>query len=585
MKKALLYIGLALVAIIIAIFILLGRYTDRVIDPYVRSLLEGTKPMGHKIEYQKIRVNLFQGSIIMKDMRMSPDSVGENKMKFEIEVAEVRLTGFKIWEMLFKKRLLIKEFIIDDPDVKVFLPLKTEEVINEVKAKPAAKPRKQLLKQIFLEKVMIAGGNFKLYRDTVLLAASDHINFLAQSINLKRNSLDEPIGYTYGDIGLSLMNLDLYAQSGLYDMEIGLFDADKNDSTIILEGFKMIPKYDKNEFSKKLKFQTDRFDVKIGRIEIAGVGFERWLAGQPLMISKITIDSVDADIYRDKNVPFDFNRFPPFYNESFLKIPVPIYLDTVLITNSRILYGELVAEHPVAGTILLEDFNLQSYGLTNQVAEDTIKSVMKFNIQAKVMGEGDMDVELILPLEGNMHDFQCSGTVGSMSLVPLNDMLQPSINMKFNGGRVNLMTFNFTANDNVSNGWMEFLYNDVDVELLKKDADKQWGFVSSLVNTVAQSDNPLEGKEMKIVEIGYERDKNKGIINYVWKTIQSGMVRTIVPTSKYQINKEEAASKNRLNRKAARTDKKLEKQDQETEKKKAKELEKTTEPEGKKKKK
>jgi hypothetical protein len=432
---------------------------------------------------------------------------------------------------------------------------------------------------------MIAGGNFKLYSDTLLVATSDHINFLAQSINLERNSLDEPIGYTYGDIGLSLMNLDLYSQSGLYDMEIGLFDADKNDSIIILEGFKMIPKYDKKEFAKKLKFQTDRFDVKIGRIEIAGIGLERWLAGQPLMISKITIDSVDADIYRDKNVPFDFNRFPPFYNESFLKIPVPIYLDTVLITNSRILYGELVAEHPVAGTILLKDFNLQSYGLTNQVAEDTIESVMKFNIQAKVMGEGKMDVELILPLEGNLHNFECSGSVGAMSLVPLNDMLQPSINIKFIDGRVNRMTFYFNGNDNFSNGWMEFLYNDVKVELLKKDTDKQWGFVSSLATAVAMTDNPPEGKEMKIVEIGYERDKNKGIINYVWRTLQSGMVRTIVPTKKYQINKAEAAAKNKLYRKEARTEKKLNRQDQKTEKKKAEELEKTTEPEGKKKKK
>ncbi len=61
MKKLLLYGSLPLLVIIIAIFIFLGRYTDRIIDPYVRSLLEVTKPMGHRIEYKKIRVNLIQG--------------------------------------------------------------------------------------------------------------------------------------------------------------------------------------------------------------------------------------------------------------------------------------------------------------------------------------------------------------------------------------------------------------------------------------------------------------------------------------------------------------------------------------------
>jgi len=84
---------------------------------------------------------------------------------------------------------------------------------------------------------------------------------------------------------------------------------------------------------------------------------------------------------------------------------------------------------------------------------------------------------------------------------------------------------------------MEFLYKDLDVALLKKDPDKERGFISALVNTVALSDNPAPGKDLKIVEIGYERDKNKGIINYLWKTIQSGMTRTILPQKKYQINR------------------------------------------------
>jgi hypothetical protein len=254
-------------------------------------------------------------------------------------------------------------------------------------------------------------------------------------------------------------------------------------------------------------------------------------------ISSILIDSINADIYRDKNVTFNFNRFPPFYNESFLKLAIPLHIDSVTITNSKIQYGELAEGRPKAGTILLEKFNLQSYDLTNQVAEDSIENVMHFNIQAMVMGEGPLNLELTLPLEGNLHDFRCSGSVGSMQLSPLNDMLEPAINIKFNGGKVNRLTFDFIANDKASTGWMEFLYQDLDVALMKKDDDKEKGFMSTMANTMALSNNPAPGKNLKIVEIGYERDKNKGIINYVWKTIQSGMVHTILPIKKYQINR------------------------------------------------
>jgi hypothetical protein len=135
------------------------------------------------------------------------------------------------------------------------------------------------------------------------------------------------------------------------------------------------------------------------------------------------------------------------------------------------------------------------------------------------------------------------GQCGAMKLSPLNDMLEPSLNMRFNSGQVDRMTFAFHANDINSYGWMEFLYSDVDVVLMKKDPDKQWWFVSLLANAVAVSRNPGKNNKIKSVEIGYERNKNKGLINYVWKTIQSGMVRTIIPTNKYTINRKQEVKK------------------------------------------
>jgi hypothetical protein len=47
------------------------------------------------------------------------------------------------------------------------------------------------------------------------------------------------------------------------------------------------------------------------------------------------------------------------------------------------------------------------------------------------------------------------------------------------------------------------------------------------------------------VSIGFERDKNKGMINYIWKTIQSGMVHTILPIKKYQINRKSSENQSR----------------------------------------
>jgi hypothetical protein len=540
-KKIIIFGSLALLALIITGFILVGIYTDRIVDPFVRSLLEVNKPMGHHIEYKKIRVNLFQGSIIIKDVRMFPDTVlTKHRPQMEIGVKDIRLTGFSVREILFDRKLTVRDFIVEDPDVKMTLPPKSDSVVKEVRKKKPPKSDSPLLTHISLEKITFSGGTFQLVRNDTLLAESQDIRLIAQSIDLVRNSKSEPIGYTYGDITLELSQTEIFAQKGLYDMSLAGLSITKRDSSATLRGFRMIPKYDKKEFSKKLEFQNDRFDLDIAQVRIGGIGIERFLAGGLLEISSIQIDSIQADIFRDKNVKFNNNRFPKFYNESFLSVPVPVIIDTVAITNSNLVYGELVAGHPVAGTISLENFGLQSYGLTNQPDNDTVENFMHFHIQAMVLGKGPMKVELKLPLEGDLHRFECSGSVGAMPLKPLNDMLEPSISMRFHGGTVTRMTFAFKANENTSKGWMEFLYKDLNVVFLNKESAKENGFISALANWVAVSNNPkAPGKEVKIVEIGYERNKNKGLINYVWKTIQSGMVRTIIPVNKYKIRQKQ----------------------------------------------
>jgi len=242
-------------------------------------------------------------------------------------------------------------------------------------------------------------------------------------------------------------------------------------------------------------------------------------------------------------VAFNFNKFPLFHNEMFMKIGIPFYLDSLIIKNSRIQYGELSEGRSAEGFITLDGFNLYSYNLTNDVTTDTAFNVMHLTVNANVMGEGPLIAELTLPLENDTRAIECNGSVGAMNLAPLNAMLEPSLNIRFNGGRLDRMTFSFTGNDKRSDGWMEFLYHDLNVELLKKESEKEWGFVSFMANTMTLSNNPAPGKDLKIVSIGYERDINKGMINYIWKTIQSGMIRTIIPVKKYQLNRKSEAEK------------------------------------------
>jgi hypothetical protein len=550
MKKALLWVFSILVIVLGILIFLTARYTDRIADPYVRSLLEQNKPMHHRISYKTIRINLISRVLKIKDVRMYPDSSlnRDENIWMEVNVGMVKLTDFRIRDLLFNKTLRIGDFVMLNPEVDIHLPDKvTEKTIDEVAEDTVKTSKPQLLKNIYLERMLISGGNFRLFRKDKVLASSNEISFLARQINLVKDSQDQPLGYSYGDVKVVLSDVKIDSESGLYDMSLDKFLIQKSDSSVILEGFKMKPKYDKKEFSTKVTTQTDRFDLSINAIVLNHIGYRRLMDGQPLKVAKILLDGVNADIYRDKNVAFDFNKYPLFYNESFLRLSLPVTIDTVKVENSAILYNELAAGRTEMGIIRLDEFRLQSFNLSNIVRNDSTDQVMHVFVQAKIMGEGPMNAELILPLKGDLHKIRCSGSVGKMRLSPLNAMLEPSINMKFNDGTVTRMTFFFTGDDYQSNGWMEFLYKDIDVVLLKNDGSnqkKEKGFLSFLANTVTLSNNPPPGKtDFKSVVIGFERDKNKGLINYVWKTIQSGMVRTIVPINKYELKRNQERAK------------------------------------------
>lgn len=539
-RRAILII-LAVIAVIALAFALGTYYTDRLLEPFIKDFLAENKPLKHRITYEKLRVNLAGRHVKIFGIRMEPDAslATREQVWMNVSVSSLRLDQFSISAFLFRKELIIGEIIFIEPSVVLHFPEKKPEAVREAAAESSAKTiNLASFKGFSLAGIRLASGLFKLYRGEELLASSDELNFMARDIHVKRGQEAGQVQLEYGESRLSLANIFLHSSKGLYDIRIGGLQVSNTDSTLIMDGLKVIPKYGKKDFGGKLAYQDDRFDLSVSRIRVEQVGYQRWLNGLPLEISRLSLDGVAADIFRDKNVAFNTNRFPLFYNESFLKIPFEMIIDSMEISNSTVRYGELAEGSPEAWTIALEDFRLTAGSLRNFPDTSGGKMNMLLVVKANVMGEGPLNVELDLPLEGRLRDFRCKGSIGAMALAPLNPMLEPALNIRFKGGRMTRMTFDFTADDHNSSGWMEFLYQDLDVELLKKDSEKQRGFLSALANAVVMTSNPMPGKTEKIVQIGYERDKNKGIINYIWKTVQSGIVRTVVPVKKYQINKE-----------------------------------------------
>jgi hypothetical protein len=79
---------------------------------------------------------------------------------------------------------------------------------------------------------------------------------------------------------------------------------------------------------------------------------------------------------------------------------------------------------------------------------------------------------------------------------------------------------------------MEFVYQDLEAEVFKHKNTEKSGFLSWSVNNLIHKSNPRNNGELKEAVMNFERVEYKGFGNFLWKTIQSGIVNSIAPFGK-----------------------------------------------------
>ncbi|MCF8388296.1 MAG: hypothetical protein K9G47_10455, partial [Bacteroidales bacterium] len=120
------------------------------------------------------------------------------------------------------------------------------------------------------------------------------------------------------------------------------------------------------------------------------------------------------------------------------------------------------------------------------------------------------------------------------NLNSFNTMLERNKQVRINKGYLDELSFDAMGNNDFASGKMSFLYHDLNITVLKQEAEiaEERKFLSFLMNTFLRSNNPAGKKSPLIAEMGFERDKEKSFINYMWKTVLSGIAETITPGKK-----------------------------------------------------
>ena len=389
-----------------------------------------------------------------------------------------------------------------------------------------------------------------------------------QKIGLKKNE-GENSGYklVFEDIDMSMESEHFLVGDGKYVMSFDKMDFRMADSILSFHGVKLEPRYSIEKMVRFSAYQYEIYNLKIDDIEIHEFYLRRFIHDTKVLISKIFIDGMNVSIFKDKSKPFNEDKRPKLPQQSLKGLKLDMFIDSIMIRNSKLEYSEKHPDKAKMMNVILGSLNVEISNITTIYDSLGFDPEMKISMNAKLQDKLDMGVFMSFDLGSPVDTFAFAGYVNQGEFMALNDILVSAIGAKASSGQLDKLTFYAAANPNVAMGEMTMLYHDLQGAVVKNEEMDENKFLSWVANRVIIEDNPAKNSPTRTVPLYFERCQYKGIGNYLWKTVQSGVIGTLVPgqAKKHQKSVWEAKGMNPKEiKKAERQDKrrqhKLEKQ-------------------------
>ncbi len=551
-KKTWLIILGIIVVILIALTLFANRILSSKADALLRKQVSKIDTTTYIIDYEKIRVNLFSRSVKIFDISVTPtkaalENVKRNQLAkpvYEVKLQKLSVSAVSILKALKGKEFDVGSIRLDEPDITVYGH-------NEMfKGKQGNSSGKNIFSSDTIVETEVKEASLGLF--TIKDANIRYINLSNDKTILETKALNltvediwlhHPPGDTLShvldleEITLNLGSHSMELPGDFYSLRTGPLDISYKDGELSLDSFQLIPAYSKERFGKVFGKQTDRFDVSADNIKISGIVFDS-LLNKKFIAENVLLTSPSADIFRDKRIARDMSIFPKLFQTSLANLALPLFIKTVNVSNGYLNYQEMVEHAEKAGSVVLDKLEVTITGICNYA--DSIKNGQAMNVEADamLMGKSPFKVYLYLPIGNRDEYFTYHGSAATFPATNLNQLLEPLVFIKATQGTVTGVSFYAMAMRDTAVGRVEFKYQDLAIEVMKKSKETEQGiekeskFFSFLARTVIHKSNPMPNKDTRIAKMSFIRDPNKGFFNFIWKNIQNGLIYTITPGKK-----------------------------------------------------
>ena len=559
-KSIRIVLGILLLGVLLLVFA--NIILKSIANPYLKQ--EITKINEEKeyiLSVEDFNINIFLGRISLEGLNIEPkeeflDSLVNGTTKERalkaISISKITFYGWTLLSYLTKKQIDVKKIIIDQLNFNLYRPQKNHQVEMVDKEKESSFSLDSIyisgVKKISLNEIKIENYGFHIIdasnMDTISAYKGNEL--IIDGIDLE--PVKDNTGYFHLDnsaLEIRLQKQEFNLSGGLYVLNFENLLYSFGDEHISIDELNFEPRGSNAEVMGTFKYSSEVYEFAIKNISIGGFDLDPLIYSGVLYIDQIDIDSMTALIAKDKSKPFDLNKNTLLPQQSIKKLNQPLYINKIEITNSSLNYSEQEKTPKDLLSVDMTDVNISMTNITSiQDSLNTNKDLV-IDFKATLSNATPLETHLVMPYNSRDGQFYFSGnTLGGTKFTKLNPTVFPAIGVKLLAGSLDGISWKAVGNNTIMDGSFTMLYTDLEVELLKKDSSENKA-LSWMANSLVKSSNPNKSGKTTVSTMHFERVPYKGIGNYLWKSIQSGIVNSLVPFGKHDATKTKKKVKNK----------------------------------------
>ncbi|MES2266425.1 MAG: hypothetical protein V4520_06680 [Bacteroidota bacterium] len=544
LKTRWLKILLIVIGALVAIAIVAALCINSILAPKLSAKLKDAVMKGtdslYTINYSDLDLNVLQGKAVLYDITFKADTAVYHQMKkrgaapgklYELHVKRLAISGAHAFELYFKKKLNIGRITLNSPEIAINKYLEKEPDTAGKDNRTLYQKLSKSLKMINVGEILLTDINYK-QRDytgpKAALSELKEMDVKATDLLIDSATQTDTTRFMYcKDVTTQLKNYSSKSGDGLYTFKVKTVKLSTQTKKLTVRGVNLQP-VEPTVFFKKSK--SDRFTVRIDSVQFNNFDYITYQKDQSLDVKRMVMDNGFFEVYSNYNGKLPTtDRLVTFPNWAIRHaIKATVNIDTLDMKHFAVTYKQLNKGPMKTGAVMFNNISARFHNLTNDKAAIAKNNIATASLTSYFMGKGRLDLSFKFNLNDADYKYSYKGHLGPMDITAANPATMPLAMVKITSGRVKSLDFNFNSTQKTSTGTVNFLYNDLNVDVLRKDDEKGYSkksIISVLANSIIiKHDNPDDGKTApRTAKVVFIRPANFPFFKTVWLSLLNGI--------------------------------------------------------------